>query len=360
MKYDLKPLGNSLPASIFSSLYNVGVTLRNLWFENCKNLRYDPPVPTISIGGVHAGGTGKTPLTAYVADYLCRLRGFEVAILSRGYGRAYSGQRIIAPFQSASWVEVGDEPEMIHTSLPQTWLGIGPDRCSSARQILKRVNSNLPNLAFVLDDGFQHRRIGRNLDIVCLPAMNERPSLIPAGYLREPFKNLKRADLVCIIGSQNDLEQIKWTQRYVRSQLGSDLPLFTLLSKPAQWVNFGTGETRQRLNDGKWGLVSGIARPHRFVQTVNSMGISPACTYLFPDHYIFSKKEIERISEENIDGIITTEKDASRMRTLKLVNSKEIWYLKISLDFSDQVAYSNFSKKIDSILSFSHNRRNPS
>ncbi|MFP4415902.1 MAG: tetraacyldisaccharide 4'-kinase [Chitinispirillaceae bacterium] len=360
MKNNLKPIGNTLPARCLAAAYGCAVMFRNRWYDTHRHHQFFPSAPTISVGGIHAGGTGKTPLTALIAEYLLTKRHLEVAILSRGYGRRCKEPVIIQPYQDADWTEVGDEPAMIHASLPQTLLGVGASRTDSCYNILNNGQVTADRLVFVLDDGFQHRRIARHLDIVCLPPMERKPHLIPAGYLREPVKNMRRADLACIIASKNDLQAVKWTQSYIQSQLGSGFPIIILLSRPFEWVNLQTGEKRKRLKEGNWGLISGIAHPQRFIKTVKNMGIFPTHTSVFPDHHVFTRNEIESILKQNTTGIMTTEKDASRMRTLKLVNRKEIWYLKISLEFSDTMARDTFFKKIDSILSFSRNRRNPS
>jgi tetraacyldisaccharide 4'-kinase len=332
MPNNLKPLGDSLPVRLGARLYGAAVGLRNRWYDTDPRRSRQASRPVISIGGVHAGGTGKTPLTLLVSRYLQK-SGFTVALLSRGYGRQSKAPLLVSPdatLAACSWEQIGDEPAMLRMGLPGVWLGIGADRVSSARAL----DARLPGRSvFILDDGFQHRRLARDLDIVCLPAQPFDARLIPAGYLREPLSSLGRARLLCLIGGPAEEELMRSNQTRLRAMFPA-AQVFVLYQQPAGWTHLQTGQSLPVPPLKKPALISGIARPQRFVSMVEQAGLKPAVSRTFGDHHVFRPEEIEPLCSPPVDGIITTAKDACRLNTLILVMRPAIWYLNMELHFA--------------------------
>jgi tetraacyldisaccharide 4'-kinase len=251
---------------------------------------------------------------------------------------------IVKPNESANWKNCGDEPCMLHRELPDSWLAIGPNRIENVQKIEPRLKENA---VFILDDGFQHRKLHRDIDIVCLTADTFSDSLIPAGYLREPVKSLKRADFICIIGSEEEEAVMVKSQKKLMKLFGTK-PSSVIYQRPSGWVNVRTGESSEKPRLSKPALVAGIARPERFVKMVKKMGLEPERIYQFGDHHRFCEKDIEKITAtEDTDGIITTQKDACRLSGEKLVRNIAIWYLNIDFEFR----LPQERKKLQSILS---------
>jgi tetraacyldisaccharide 4'-kinase len=324
----LKPLGPGFLPSILSGLYYLIILLRHLWYDKIPQAVKKTKHHTISIGSIQAGGTGKTPLARLIGDYF-RQEGFESVFLSRGYGRKSTQNIIVKPGESKSWEEIGDEPAMLHNSIPDSWLGIGSDRFLNATTIEKILKKKA---VFILDDGFQHRRLFRDKNVICLSSDFFDDRLIPAGFLREPFSSLKRADIICIIGSSNEAQVLEEKKRQLSSQYKIS-PIIILHHTADQWVNTKTGLHTQKLPLKNPLLICGIARPHRFVNIVRETGVTPYNHMCYEDHHAYTSHEITELYHSPVDGIITTEKDAIRLSTIKLDNCPNIWYLKINLSF---------------------------
>jgi|WetSurMetagenome_2_1015567.scaffolds.fasta_scaffold00008_72 tetraacyldisaccharide 4'-kinase len=348
-----QPLGDGIFPAFLSALYGSAVCIRNLSFDHLKFLAAKIGRPAVSIGGLHAGGTGKTPMALLTAAGLVEA-GRPVAFLSRGYGRRYKGIVVCNPGVSAAWNVVGDEPAMLHDNLPQSWLGVFPNRRSSARLLCKEIPSNA---VFVLDDGFQHRRVARAFDVVCLPPSFFSDKLLPAGTLREPFSSCNRADFLCVIGMRAEADECAHTKETLESMFPGK-PIAVLYQTPGKWHNLVSGATCSVPPCPHPLLLSGIARPERFSSMMREMGITPGASHFFDDHHPFTQDEIRRLCGNTRDCIITTEKDAFRLRSIKLVNGPDIWYLKIDLSFADGPSKDLFFTNLnDSITSYIPMRR---
>src|SRR5271157_4415329 len=332
-----QPLGDGMVPLILSSIFKSGVSLRSLLYDNAPALSHEIGRPVISVGAIHAGGTGKTPMSLLVGRHLTG-QGRCVAFLSRGYGRPNNRVAICKPGSAVSWDLGGDEPALLHNALPQSWLGISPVRRESARRLCGEVP---PDTVFVLDDGFQHRQVKRDFDIVCLPPAPFADKLMPAGTLREPLAACERADCLCIVGTSQEADECART-RELLSSLFPSKPTVVLYQVPVEWRNLGTGEAVTKLKLATPFLLSGIARPERFTNMLATMGIHAGVSRFFDDHHVFTAKEIEKVCGAGFDGIVTTEKDAFRLNTIKLVNCPDIWYLKIGLSFADQLSQQRF------------------
>ena len=334
-----QPLGNGFLPTCAAACYGAVIALRNAAYNVVPFLSANPKKTTISIGGIHAGGTGKTPMTMLVGTYLIHHNCTPV-ILSRGYRRTRTTPVISAPGTVDVWNDVGDEPAMMHAALPQAWLCVGANRLRNIHTIMPQLPANA---LFLLDDAFQHRRIRRDLDIVCLPSTVFGDILLPAGTLREPLGSLQRAHLLCLIGSPGELPLLDVAQQKLQQKFPA-IPVCILLQTPTGWVHQKTGLRRSTPNVNRPLAVCGIARPERFSALLEATGVAPLTTAIYPDHHAFTVNEIEsQLHAAGASAIVTTEKDAVRLKNLTLAGNPDIWYLTIELrcanDASEQVLH---------------------
>ncbi|MBD3239551.1 MAG: tetraacyldisaccharide 4'-kinase [Chitinivibrionales bacterium] len=338
-KRDLRPLGAGLLPRALAALYVGAVRLRNALFDSIPAMSARSPMPVVSVGGIHAGGSGKTPLVALIAEHLLS-RDIQVCVASRGYGRRSSKLCVVGPGERCDWTDVGDEPAMIHRRLPQTWLAVSPNRRRAIEAAAARMPGDRPRVA-LLDDGFQHRRVRRDLDIVCLPADPWQSLPLPAGYLREPLSALRRAHAVCIIGDESQREQLLRDAGRARRDYVND-NVFVLLQQVGPCVRLDTGEQLAEPPRTRLSVLCGIARPERFLRAVESLGVGTERAHVYPDHHIYTPADIETALAGDCGGLLTTEKDSVRISSLKLANQHTICYLSLRLAFVESGACGEF------------------
>jgi tetraacyldisaccharide 4'-kinase len=336
----------SLIARLLSSVYGMVLSTRNFLYDRLPFLSGKAPRPVISIGGIRMGGTGKTPAALLVARYL-QSKNRSVAFLSRGYGRNGNRLRIVNPGEEVSWDLIGDEPWLLHDRLPESWLGIHPDRRKSAGELARTIPQQS---VFVMDDGFQHRALRRDLDIVCLNTPPEKDRLFPAGNLREGTAALRRAQIVLLIGRAGNPERIE-NQSSELLRRFPHLKVFTLVQQPGSWVCAADGRTAGKPPLERPLLVCGIARPERFIEMVRDAEITPGETIIVPDHHQYIANDFNKTRELYSNGVITTEKDAVRLKKLKVVPDKTLWYLTIELVFKNKAQEKEFYPLIEKYIS---------
>ncbi|MDG5814931.1 tetraacyldisaccharide 4'-kinase [Chitinispirillales bacterium ANBcel5] len=335
-------LNKCFAAQSASVLYRAVVALRNKAYDKFAFLSHPPSRPTISIGGIRAGGTGKTPVAHFCGEYLSS-RGYDIAFLSRGYGRRSKDQLLISPSETVSWESVGDEPSLLKKNLPQSWIAAGSNRVQSAKELSGRVSKDT---VFILDDGFQHRRLRRNLDIICVHEHVLSDFMIPHGYLREPLSSLFRADfLILTAGISDSVERLTEVAKKLRNRYKK--PVSILIQKPEYWVNGTSGETSAVLPLKEPIVVCGIARPHRFINLIRSMDIRPSEILSFKDHHIFQMNDFLGMRNLYSKGLVTTEKDFLRLSSIDSAKLPQTWYLKIKLDFADNESQTAFYSTMD-------------
>lgn len=265
------------------------------------------PVPVISIGNIHAGGTGKTPLVISIANHLVK-EGRKPAVVSRGYkGRLSSKGSIVSITSSAR--DVGDEPLEIARSCPDAGVYIAAERISAAR--LAAETSDV----LILDDGFQHRAVGRDIDIVVLPS-DSHPALerlLPLGRLREPLQALERADVIVIM---HEIELDKPESHFEAIWRDySAAPIFHAIRRPKR-VLFGPNGSEISIGERRIVAFSGIAHPDRFYRSIEALGGKIVESLNFPDHHNYTTSDLRRIAHlANSDDTIavTTQKDSARL-----------------------------------------------
>ena len=320
--------------SLLSSIYGKAMDVRNSLYDKGVFGTHDLGARVISIGNITTGGTGKTPLVAYVAEKLAD-RGETVCILTRGYGRKDSKKRVLVSDGStilSDPANSGDEPfELAQKLLGKAIVIADSDRGAAAEWAKRKFGVT----AFVLDDGFQHRRAKRDVDIVCIDATNPGGNtqagslrsgrMLPAGRLREPLHNLKRADVVII--TRSDLVEDISTLRSEISDLNSEATIFTAKNRI---VN-----SSELLAKSGFAFC-GLGNPENFFKQLRQEGIKVAGTKTFPDHYRYTQKDIDPIESEAMacgaEILVTTAKDAVKLSNLKFEIPCFVAEIKVQID----------------------------
>ncbi len=274
-------------------------------------------VPVISVGNLSVGGAGKTPAAMAVAERLLA-RGRTVAVLSRGYGSGRQDARVVSDGKSLllGAEEGGDEPVLMARRLPGVRVLCGPRRAELARLAVAQYGAD----ALVLDDGFQHRALARDLDLVVLDASSPfgNGHCLPRGPNREPPSALRRAGLLWLSRvDQADAAELEGLRRLARRLTGR-APVESRHAPLA--VLDGRLEPRdvpRSLSGARVLLLSGLARPEGFRRTVEGLGASVVGERRYPDHHPFTEGELDEALSALVaaegDWLLTTEKDAVRL-----------------------------------------------
>lgn len=284
------------------------------------------PHTVISVGNLTAGGTGKTPLVMFLARILAKAA-FHPVILSRGYkGRAEKSQLLVSDGRTVFCEpeDSGDEPYLMARKLEGVPVVVGADRFASAR--LAPGFSADPKLVFLLDDGFQHLRLKRDLNILVIDATDPFGGcrLLPAGRLREPLDGMKRADLVIVTRAHLPFDQEELETEVRRRNRLSPIVYFY-----HDAVGFTDLRTKARLpirslENRKVVAMAGIGNPSVFLSDLEHYQVRVVSKLLFRDHHRFSRDDLTRASREALDlgadAIVTTEKDAVRIEGLQAGN----------------------------------------
>lgn len=300
------------PRSPWQRFYGGVHRLRHTWYAK-RAARL--PRPVISIGNLCWGGGGKTPLTAAVAAHL-RDSGRRVAILSRGYRSKGEGVRVVSRGEGPLLGPrlAGDEPVLLAGLLPGVAVVVCPDRHLAGQHALERLDQ--PPDLFLLDDGFSHLRLARDLDIVVFPAADPFSGgrLPPGGRLREPLASSRRAD-VAILSGGHDLEAGEQLARTLRPH-GFAGPGFVSRTVAESPRLVPSGEPLG--NPTRVLVVSGIARPQSFLDTVRRSGHEIAEVLSYGDHHDYPEATLETITEtyrqSGAEAILTTGKDRVKLQ----------------------------------------------
>jgi tetraacyldisaccharide 4'-kinase len=271
----------------------------------------------LSIGNITTGGTGKTPVTLMLANWL-KSRNLPFAVLSRGYqSPSEKGSIVFNSSASVSNNVVGDEIALLARKLPDTWFGVGRDRIHNIKTLRERQNIGV----FLLDDGFQHRKLFRDYDIVLLDASNPFGNgwLLPAGNLREPLSSLARADIVLItrVESSTPAEVVALKER-LRKYVDVKR-IFEVRTTISRLYDFATREPVElnELSQRKCAAFCGIGNPDSFTHLLEANGIALKASIIFDDHHRYSGTDLALLSRMLRDGscdlLLTTEKDAIKL-----------------------------------------------
>ncbi len=268
---------------MISSVYSFVTSFRNQLYDRALLAARRLARPVVSVGNISVGGSGKTPFVIALGELL-QARGLTFDVLSRGYGRKSKGVRVVDPAGLPE--EFGDEPLLIARRLKAPVV-VGEDRYQAGVAAEKQFGTQL----HLLDDGFQHRQLARDFDIVLVTPEDARDRLLPRGRLREPLRALRRADAVVLM-SGADPQAFPAARAFWRARRG-------ILPKdvPPRPVAF-----------------CGIARPKNFFLQLTKAGIEPAAEAVFRDHHRYTKDDVHDLlhlaQKSEAGGFVTTEKDA--------------------------------------------------
>ncbi len=299
--------------------YRAAVAARGLAYDRgwLETVHFD--VPVISVGNLTTGGTGKTPM---VADLCRRLRGEgrRPAIVSRGYGAGPDG--------------INDEALELADRLPDVPHVQNADRVAAARVAVEELEAEL----IVMDDGFQHRRLGRDVDIVLVDCSDPFGGgrLLPAGRLREPKSALSRADAIVLTRAEGSVaELVREIRRFNR-----DCPVAATRHHPARLIRHGLAdETIASLAGQRIGMLAAIGNPAAFEASLRRLGADVATRMVLPDHAAFDRAVRQRLirwaeSAGDLDRIVCTHKDLVKLRTAS-IGGVPVAAVQIDLDWLD-------------------------
>jgi tetraacyldisaccharide 4'-kinase len=310
-------------------LYSAAVTIRNKRFDSGKSV-VDLGKPTISIGNITSGGTGKTPTVRWLCDRLIR-HDIRPAVLMRGYKAADTGgsdeQRMLDAF-------LGSRGAIIEAN---------PDRVAGAQTVLNRA----PDIgAFVLDDGFQHRRVKRDLDIVLINALEPFgfEHVLPRGLLREPLTGLQRAGAIIVTHARSVSEPVLGRIKLRLNQINAKAPVYYADHGP---VGFRTEAVEpsaaidqfdDALRDEPVLAFCGLGSPQAFNDALTRLRTRVVAHRWFNDHHAYTAAELEALYEQAVAAgakvMVTTEKDWTKLKDLpRRPAGPAIWRLDVAIRF---------------------------
>jgi tetraacyldisaccharide 4'-kinase len=292
--------------------------------------------PVISVGNLTVGGTGKTPVVIFLAEWLLE-KGKRIAILSRGYGRRSSSPQVLVSDGERLLVtpeEAGDEPYLIACRCPQAIVAVGADRFRLGRWVLERF----PVDYFVLDDGFQHLSLHRTIDLLLLDATDVAgiQAMLPVGRLREPLSAAARASAILFTRVEENAP-VKQIWQSLTQACGSLPDPMTVAFKAEGWTCITTGERRSPVGlQGQKAIVfSGIGNARSFHHLVERLGVTVLDTVVMKDHTRYDAVVVETIRERarrcGAEVFLTTEKDAGKIAAF-LNSDDPCWAVRLQTD----------------------------
>ncbi|MBX2861739.1 MAG: tetraacyldisaccharide 4'-kinase [Vampirovibrio sp.] len=322
-----------MPASF---LYGLVSSIR-VWLYDCGVLPIvRVNVPVISVGNLTTGGTGKTPVIIALAKELCTL-GHKVVILSRGYGASHP-----INYGKATNPAYGDEAYLIQQAVPQATVIVGKNRSKNAQ---KAVQDYQPDV-ILLDDGYQHMRLGRDVNLLLIDG-NEllgNKQVLPAGPLREPLGQIKRADAVLLtksVTAEGKSTVSQWVETYcIRKPKVQLAPFETSGLRRAEENLVLLNKEVSDLTSRTVATVCGIAHPEPFETAVKALGFKPIKRWRYSDHHRYTVDDVRNIQQSlsTEDVLITTGKDWVKLASLVPESLKERTYV---LETSPQLSLSD-------------------
>jgi tetraacyldisaccharide 4'-kinase len=323
-----------------SMVYRAAIGARSVLYRTGVISTHELNAPVISVGNLTTGGTGKTPLVEWLAR-ACARDGHRVCILTRGYGRSRPRERVVVSDGDALLADAevgGDEPRLLAERLRGIAAVISDaDRVAAGLWARKNLHCNL----FIIDDGFQHRRLGRDLDIVTIDASDPwgGGNLLPAGRLREPRKELARADCVVVTRSDqapsisellNKLEKVSGGRALLVSRM--------VLTGARAVLTEGHGNVSLSGLETPIAAFCGIGNPEAFFRQLRTSGHELRSTHAFPDHHVYSQHDISRLTatahSRGARTLVTTAKDAVKLRELSF--DLPCYSCEIEIKFEDE------------------------
>lgn len=315
--------------------YGLAIRLRNRLFDRGWTATRRAAVPVVSVGNLTLGGTGKTPCVEYIARFY-RERKRRVAILSRGYGARN---------------EPNDEALVLQENLPDVPHLQGADRAASADRAVAQWDSEV----LLLDDGFQHRRLARDLDVVLIDATQPwgYGRLFPRGLLREPRSGLRRAGVVMLTRCDQVTEQLRTGLRREIGRRAPGTPVVETTHRPLAWIDCdGRSQSPATWQGRPVAAFCGIGNPEAFRHTVARLGAQLAAFRTFSDHHRYTPAVVESLQSWveglAVEAVLTTQKDLVKIRRARL-GGKELWALRIGLHV--ETGGAELERRLESVMS---------
>ena len=295
--------------SLLSAVYGRVAGLRRGWYERhpARVRRLDHPV--ISVGNLVVGGSGKTPVVAALADLL-RRTGERPAVLSRGYARRQHGAGVVIVSDGEHILETtersGDEPQMLARMLRGVPILVSPDRYDAGRVAETRFGCTVS----LLDDGFQHLKLARDVDLLLVSLADLGEAVLPSGSLREPLTSARQADALLVPGAGDEAKKLSAALHVT--------PAFSVMVRhEAPRLVSPFGSACNPAAGRRVVAIAGIARPERFFTSLRQQGWDVAAEVVFRDHHWFTERDLVRVADtaraHGVGLVMTTEKDAVRL-----------------------------------------------
>ncbi|MDH5385755.1 MAG: tetraacyldisaccharide 4'-kinase [Candidatus Aminicenantes bacterium] len=305
-----------------SFAYQVGCRINNFLIDRGIRKTHRAPLSVISVGNIAFGGSEKTPLAMNLISFFLE-NGFRPALVTRGYkGKWEKNGGILSDGNQicGTWREAGDEPFMVSQRFPRAGVFVGQNRLASC----EKAHHAGFNVA-ILDDGFQHRRLQRNLDIVLY-----NPDKKVA--LREPLSSLRRANIIMVKREGDATTKVMIRKRFSESKIY----LYTVKNQGFFPSADNTPLPVEHLEKKRLLVVCGIARPERFLSILKKEGMIPTSVLKFPDHHAYPSSSLKKISDEvqklKADAILTTEKDHFKMWRFEREQKIPVYHNRIELE----------------------------
>ncbi len=305
--------------------YELGALVRAVAYETGYRTAARLGQPVISVGNVTLGGTGKTPIVAHLAGFL-RDQGYETAILTRGYGRN-SRERVVLTAEDGRLADSavergGDEPALLARELRDVPVVVDSRRAEAGQWAARELGTEV----FILDDGFQHMQLARDVNLLVLDATDPFGGLRmpPLGRLREPLQAMRRADAVIVTRSDRAFDEGA-IERVVRGTCRPEIPIFYSWHDIESIRPVFGGESRspQSLRNRKVAVLTAIGNPAVFVEDLQNIGMNVVSESLERDHHVFRQADlvaaIDSARAAGAEALLTTEKDAVKLEQLDRV-----------------------------------------
>jgi len=316
--------------------YAIIARLRRTSYHRGWLRQYRLPKPIVSVGNLTVGGTGKTPFVIWLARKL-HAQGKRVAILSRGYGRRHSFENILVSDGKSlktNWQFAGDEPVLIAQQCPWAIVAVGKDRYELGKWVLKQT----PCDCFILDDGYQHLSLYRDLDLLLFDAtdLEGLAGVLPAGRMREPLDAAQWAHGFVLTRTEC-VSSIRPLQGRIEEALGKGVTPIVVKSVPKSLTHLSTGVVKELdfFSDKAMLVFSGLGNPDAFCASLSASGFEVQEEMKFPDHFAYRECDVEvirkRIQDSGVEIAVTTEKDQVKLRAW-CTQDDPIWVVNMELE----------------------------
>jgi tetraacyldisaccharide 4'-kinase len=294
--------------------------------------------PVISVGGLTMGGVGKSPMVAHLARRL-RQRGHNPAVLTRGYHRGSKDAVVVVERGHEAPPSLTGDEAQIFIRAGDAHVGIGKDRYAVGKVLERQL---LPDV-FLLDDGFQHQKLGRQHDIVLIDALNPLGGgVFPLGRCRERPEALRRASIIIVTRSEPCVP-IAGLEMLLRPY-NIHAPIFRSWMRPIEWVDVATGETTPAADWGarKVGAFCGLGNPRSFWKTLEGLSVDVPFHWAFGDHHSYRPDELRRLAQQakaaGAEALVTTEKDVFNLfeRAADVVAPLRLYWLKVGIEIENE------------------------